>query len=400
MDRPTWRAAKSWPQTGYSIEVPAGAHELVEIQKHLRWGETPWTIDFRPTARALPDVVDFAVVGGGFSGLSAAAWLRRLAPERTVALFEADSIGAGSSGHTGGMSLGETAAGDLPGLGDVLSGFSESLRELNVDCDLALPGATELGRAGAMPDSPIRWNDSGDLRIVREVAGGTIDPGKMVSGLARAAEHHRAILYENARVEDAAFEDPIRLQVAGKQVRAQRVLFATNAQSLELNGLAGRAQSKFTLALATAPLTAQQLEVLGLSSRKPFYTIDFPYLWGRLLNTNGVIFGSGLVHFKDWREVRELDIATGESQTLMDRLEKRVHELHPVLRDVQITHRWGGPILIGEEWQPVFARHPKSSRAIVLGAFSGHGVALSVYLGRWAAEVMLGRRSLPAWDDA
>jgi glycine/D-amino acid oxidase-like deaminating enzyme len=35
---------------------------------------------------------------------------------------------------------------------------------------------------------------------------------------------------------------------------------------------------------------------------------------------------------------------------------------------------------------------------IVLGAYSGHGVAQSVYLGAWAAEAMLGRRELPDWS--
>lgn len=371
----------------------------MEKQNQKRWGETPWSIDFKPIARPIPQEVDFAIVGAGFSGLSAAAWLRQFAPEMTVALFEAESIGAGSSGHTGGMTLAETAAGDLPGLGDVLSGFSEALRDLKVDCDLQLPGASELGRTNTLPDSPIRWSDSGDLRIVREVAGGTIDPGKMVSGLARAADRLGAMIFENVPVEDVAFKDPIRLRVVGNHVRAQCVLFATNAQSLELNGLAGKTQPKFTLALATEPLTPQILETLGLTLRKPFYTIDFPYLWGRLLNSNGVIFGSGLVHFKGWRELRELDIAKNEPLELMHRLEKRVRGLHPALKDIQVTHRWGGPILIGEDWQPVFARHPKSSRAIVLGAFSGHGVALSVYLGRWAAEAMLGRRDLPKWPE-
>jgi glycine/D-amino acid oxidase-like deaminating enzyme len=48
----------------------------------------------------------------------------------------------------------------------------------------------------------------------------------------------------------------------------------------------------------------------------------------------------------------------------------------------------------------VFRRHSSSARALVLGAYSGHGVALSVYLGRWAAEVLLGRRELPAWENA
>jgi glycine/D-amino acid oxidase-like deaminating enzyme len=89
-----------------------------------RWGNTPWTIDFHPVTRALPEEVDFVVLGGGFSGLSAATWLRRLEPRKSVALLEGRSLGAGASGHSGGMTLAESSAGDLPGLGDVLTGFS------------------------------------------------------------------------------------------------------------------------------------------------------------------------------------------------------------------------------------------------------------------------------------
>ncbi len=152
------------------------------------WGQTPWTIDFRPSPASLPDTLDFAVVGGGFTGLAAAAQLRRMAPEKSVAVFERASIGAGSSGHTGGMVLAETAVGDLPGLGDVLAGYSKILRELEVDAGLALPGVWEIGRTATLPDSPISWSDSGNLRAVRQVPGGSVDPGRVVSGLARAAE--------------------------------------------------------------------------------------------------------------------------------------------------------------------------------------------------------------------
>jgi glycine/D-amino acid oxidase-like deaminating enzyme len=377
-----------------------------ESGEKKRWGNPPWVIDFRPRFEfakgvgEIPDVVEVAIIGGGFTGLAAAACLRRIDASKSVVVFEAETIGAGASGYTGGMCLGETAVGDLPGLGDVLSGFSGLLRELEVDCDLSLPGASELARKKGGAKSSIHWNDSGDLHIVKEVRGGNIDPGKMVSGLARAAEKSGAMIFENARVENVEFGEPIRLQVSGREVKARKVLFATNAQSLELSGLAGNAQSKFTLALATEPLSAEQLSEIGLLSRKPFYTVDFPYLWGRLLNTNGVIFGSGLVHFNDWREVRALNIDSGEAGDLMRKLEKRVHEFHPALREVKVTHRWGGPILVAAEWQPIFARHPKSADAIVLGAYSGHGVALSVYLGNWAAEVMLGRRELPNWDVA
>jgi glycine/D-amino acid oxidase-like deaminating enzyme len=364
------------------------------------WGQTPWTIDFRPETGPLPEAVDFAVVGAGFTGLSAAAWMRRLNPEKSVAVFESGAIGAGSSGHTGGLALAETAAGDLPGLGDVLAGFSNILRELDVRCDLSVPGVWELDRASSSSNSPVQWNDSGNLRVAREVPGGTLNPGKLVGGLARSAVQRGAQVFEDACVEDLSFSESTVLRVRGKQVRANHVLIATNAESLELSALAGRAAPKFTLALATEPLTDQQLEVLGLASGKPFYTIDLPYLWGRLLDGNRIIFGSGLVHVKDWRELMTLDVNSGEAAALLGNMVRRVRGLHAALHVVRISHLWGGPILIGEQWRPVFAHHPKSPCVTVLGAYSGHGVALSVYLGCWAAEAAIGQRSLPAWDAA
>ncbi len=363
----------------------------------MRWGVPPWTVDFHPVQRSMPQEVDFAIVGGGFTGLSAAAWLRHLHPQRSVALFEAESIGAGASARTGGMTLAESAAGDLPGLGDVLNGFSKVLIALGIDCDLSLPGAWELGRDNARVDSPVDWTDSGKLRVVDEVPGGSADPGKLVSGLARAADRLGALILKDSRVEKIAFDDPLRLHVRKQEVRARQVLLATNAMSLELNSLANRAEPKFTLAVATAPLTDAQIEKLGLTSRRSFYTVDLPYLWGRLLSSNGVIFGSGLVHLRHWRDMDTLDIATGVPAELFASIEDRIRKLHPALHSVQFTHRWGGPILFANDWRPVFARHPKSAHAIVLGAYSGHGVALSVYLGSWAAEVMLGRRDLPNW---
>jgi len=363
-----------------------------------RWGLPPWTIKFRAEERELPEAVDFAVVGGGFTGLAAAAWLRRVDARQSVAVFETSSIGAGSSGHTGGMTLAETASGDLPGLGDVLGGFSEILRELHVECDLDLPGALEIGRVGILADSPIEWTDSGKLGVTREVPGGTIDPGKMVSGLAKAARQRGALIFESARVENLQHGEPAMLEVRGKHVRARCVLLATNAASLELSGLAKRAQPKFTMAVATEPIPEEQIRRLGLAAGKPFYTVDLPYLWGRVVYESRVIFGSGLVHLEDWRELLALDITIGQAAELLGQLEQRVHELHPVLQDVRLSHRWGGPILIADKWHPAFARHGVNRNVIVLGAYSGHGVALSVYLGAWAAEAMLGKRELPQWD--
>jgi glycine/D-amino acid oxidase-like deaminating enzyme len=361
------------------------------------WGNRPWTVDFRPARSPLPAEVDFAVVGGGFTGLTSAAWLKKLAPEKTVVLLEAGQIGSGSSGHTGGIALAESAAGDLPGLGDVLGGYQRILRELHVDAGLSLPGCYELARTKPLADSPIRWTDSGDLRASKKVPGGTIDPGKTVSGLATAAEEAGVLLFEETSVEQARFTRSVELLTIAGTVHAKKALFATNAFALELSTLQGRAQPAFTTAIMTEPLQDAVLEQIGLGQPKPFYTVDLPYLWGRLLG-QAVIFGAGLVFFEDWRGLNSLDIANGEAAEIFARLEQRVKGLHPALNTVRFTHRWGGPIAIAEGWKPVFERHPQSENAIVLGAYSGHGVAQSVYLGAWAAEALLGRREVPDWS--
>jgi glycine/D-amino acid oxidase-like deaminating enzyme len=360
------------------------------------WGSRPWTIDFRPMRKELPGEMDFAVIGGGFTGLAAAAWLKTLAPEKSVAVFEAETIGAGSSGHTGGMVLAETAVGDLPGLGDVLAGYEAILRKLDVQPDLRLPGVYELGRSKPMNNSPIHWEDSGALRATKEVQGGSINPGKVVSGLARAAERAGVLFFENAAVDDLRFGEVIQLHSAAGVTQAKKILFATNAFALELNGLKGRAQSAFTTAIMTEPLSEKALKESGLAERKPFYTVDLPYLWGKFLD-DALIFGCGLVFFDDWRELYSLNIDEGEALILFDKLEQRIQKMHPAFSEMNFTHRWGGPICIAEEWKPVFEYHPQSRNAIVLGAYSGHGVAQSVYLGTWSAEALLGRRELPDW---
>jgi glycine/D-amino acid oxidase-like deaminating enzyme len=361
------------------------------------WGQPPWRIGFKPENRPLPVKVDIAVVGGGFTGLAAAAWLRDLGPQKTVAVFEAKRLGSGASGRTGGIALAETAAGDLPGLGDVLGGFAGILQKLEVDCELTLPGVWEIARSKGLSNSAIAWQDSGTLRVASEVPGGTVDPGKLLDGLARAGERRGVNLFEGVPVTRVRFEATTKLELPQGEIRAGQILFATNAQALDLSGLAGRAQAKFTLALATEPLRAEQLEALGLAQRKAFYTLDLPYLWGRLLADNGVVFGGGLVDVGHSDELAAIRVASGQAAEKLMSLEQRVRTLHPALRLVEFAHRWGGPIVFGNAFRPFFGWHPRSRHALVLGGYSGQGVTLSVYLGCWAAEVLLGRREPPKW---
>jgi glycine/D-amino acid oxidase-like deaminating enzyme len=370
---------------------------------HPHWGAPPWHIDFAVRSKPIPSSVDFAIVGGGFTGLAAAAWLRRLAPEKSVAVFEADHIGVGASGRTGGMALAESAPGDLPGLGNVLGGLERILAELGIDCDLSLPGAFEIGRGKSLKNSPIQWNDSGTLRVVKKVPGGTLDPGHLVSGLARSADKHGATIIERCPVTQIEWQrSPVAhavVHAGGSQCSAGKILFATNALALELTCLAGRAEPKLTLAVLTEPMDEKRLEAIGLAGGNPFYTVDLPYLWGRCLRDGSVIFGAGLVDADDSLDLTHIDITRGDARNLFESIERRIRNLHPELREIKITHRWGGPILFSENWRPLFMPHPQSKNAIVLGAYAGHGVALSAYLGAWAAEALLGRRTLPSWGS-
>ena len=346
--------------------------------------------------------MDVAIIGGGFTGLAAAAWLRRLDPKLSVAVFEAGRIGHGASGRTGGMVLGETAAGDKPGLGNVLAGFPKILHALKVECDLSLAGAWEIGRQHGLHDSPIAWEDSGTLKVVKRVPGGSLDPGKTVAGLARAAVRSGALIFENHRADKVDWKSHATshatIDFARSKVRAEKILFATNALSLDLAGYdENQSTPRLTLAALTPPVTEKTLAAIGLGERKPFYTVDFPYLWGRVRRDRSIIWGAGLVAAPGSRDLETLDIRTQEPQQSFATLENRVRHLHPAIEHARFTHAWGGPILFRENWTPVFTHHPESKNAIVLGAYAGHGVALSVYLGTWAAEALLEQRDLPAW---
>ena len=190
-----------------------------------------------------------------------------------------------------------------------------------------------------------------------------IDPGKMVSGLARAAEKSGAQIFENVPVEEIEFADPVRLRFSGGQIRARKVLLATNGMSLELSDLAAQRANEIHARRCHRTSRAVQLESLGLASGRPFYTVDFPYLWGRNLRTGGVVFGGGLVHLNDWRELADLDVGSGKSGGTHCAAGIPRPRAAPVLQNVRFTNRWGGPILIANEWRPVFAEHPRSPNA-------------------------------------
>ena len=171
-----------------------------------------------------------------------------------------------------------------------------------------LDGAWEIGRRGGRKSSPIEWQDSGTLRVINEVPGGTLDPGKLVSGLARAAHDAGAAIYEKHALEKVTWDNVPELKLSRGRLRAGKILFATNALSLALTELKRDGHARLTLAALSEPVSDRFLEDIGLAERKPFYTTDLPYLWGRVQHDNSIIWGAGLVTAPRSRNLERVDI--------------------------------------------------------------------------------------------
>src|SRR5262249_11039588 len=122
-----------------------------------RWGRPPWRVEAAPPPAPLPARCDVAVVGGGFTGLSAAYHLAMRGAR--VVLLDAATVGAGASGRTGGIVLEGTAAGPLDGVEHCLDTLASVVAEAEIDSDLSLSGCHELVHRVAPGTLQRFWRD-------------------------------------------------------------------------------------------------------------------------------------------------------------------------------------------------------------------------------------------------
>jgi hypothetical protein len=168
------------------------------------WGEPVWSHPVPVTPSPLPDGwhVDVAVVGAGFTGLATAHFVLQRSPALRLAVFEAQHVGAGASGRTGGLVLEDTAVGPLAGVEDCIATLQELVTTQHIACDLQVDGCWEIGRYGGLPRSPIQWADHGTLEVVHVIPGGAFDPRKFLAGLATIIQRAGGHIFEHVPVPD------------------------------------------------------------------------------------------------------------------------------------------------------------------------------------------------------
>lgn len=358
--------------------------------------------------------VEVAIVGGGFTGLSAA--LHGAEAGAKVALVEAETIGFGASGRNGGqvnpgVKAGETALADRFGeagrtlhrlgqegpdfLADLVARKGLScrfercglIRLAHNEAVLATVRAAgaELRKAGV----PIEELDAkqAERRVgtslyrggYRDPRGASVHPLDLARELARVAAAAGARLFSRSPALSLSREaGRWRIETPGGTLLADRVLVATNAYT---DGLVPRLAETLlpvnSFQIATGPLPPG-LSVLP--GRETVYDSRRLILYFRVSPDGRVMLG-GRASFSSsfTTSAREADYSV---------LEKVLTGIFPQLAGIPISHRWTGLVGITLDSLPHY--HEPEQGLHVLVGYNGRGVALSVRAGAFLGRKLAG----------
>ncbi|RWA65252.1 FAD-binding oxidoreductase [Mesorhizobium sp.] len=357
---------------------------------------------------------DVVIIGGGFTGLSAAAHLAKAGTN--VVLIEAHRFGDGASGRNGGqLGTGQRAwAEDL----EAEYGFSraKSLFDLAEEAkthllDFAAANAIEIdympgqlsvahkrryvddykahaeimaSRFGYPHVSFMDANETAERLGSTRYFGGTRDTGtghihplKLVIGTAKVAAAAGAHLFERMPSTGiAASGGKVRVTTAKGTISAEKCLIAVNAYGGNLEPVsASHIMPIGSFIGATVPLGAESKVLPGGES------VDdsrFVVRYFRRSKDGRLLFGG--------REV----YAVNDPKDIHIHIRRQIADLYPALKDVEITHGWGGYVGITVPRKP-FVREVMPN-VISMGGYSGHGVTLSNFFGKLYAETVAGNR--------
>lgn len=397
--------------------------------------------EHRPPLGADLDV-DAAIVGGGLTGLWTAYHLAVADPSLRIAVLERQHVGFGASGRNGGWCSGLLPVGldrldrlHGPGAGrrlqramfDTVAEVLQTCATEQIDADQAHGGWVALARNPAQVDrlraelatyqahgfaDDITWlsRDEALERVAAtDVLGGlftphcaAVQPALLVAGLADAVERRGVQIFERTPV--VAFEEG-GVRSLHHRVRAAVVLQATEAYGRDLAGQRRQLVPVYSMMVATEPLPARTWAAIGLDGRATFNDARREIIYGQRTADGRLAFGGRGAPYHFGSKIAD---AYDQSTSVKARLTATLVELFPVLRGVEITHHWGGPLGIPRDWHPsvAFDRAHGRGRA---GGYVGDGVAASYLAGRTLADLVVGRRGdlaelpwvnhrSPAWE--
>ncbi|OQM75297.1 NAD(P)/FAD-dependent oxidoreductase [Manganibacter manganicus] len=358
--------------------------------------------------------VDIVIIGGGFTGLSAATHLAKAGTN--VVLIDAHRFGDGASGRNGGQlgtgqrawaeeletEYGLSRAKALFGLAEDAKAHLLEFAETNgIDIDY-VPGQLSVAHKKRYVDDyrrhaelmaerfgypHIKFMDAGETaqRLgsqaffggVRDTGTGHIHPLKLVVGTARVAAAAGAQLFENTKATGISSSGgKVRVTTAKGMITAQKCLLAVNAYGGSLEpASAAHVMPIGSFIGATVPLGEDSTVLPGWEA------VDdsrFVVRYFRKSKDGRLLFGG--------REI----YAVKDPKDIHVHIRKQIAELYPDLKDVEITHGWGGYVGITLPRKP-FVREVMPN-VISAGGYSGHGVMLSNYVGKLYAETVSGNR--------
>ncbi|MEI4485707.1 FAD-binding oxidoreductase [Frigidibacter sp. MR17.14] len=355
---------------------------------------------------------DVAVLGGGYTGLSAALHLA----ERglSVVLLEAHRLGFGASGRNGGqlgsgqrleqgdleaavgredarrlwdlsqeakaLALGLIArhginAGYRPGIAHACRteaevrhshAYAEKLAR-----DYGYDAVQPLDRDGLRTILPSDVYVGGDI----DRGAGHLNPLAYALGLGRAAADAGVRIFERSHVTKIETEGPQPRLVTGEgHVEADHLILAGNGYLGPLAPqVAARVMPINNFIVATEPLGPRVAEVL----REDVAVADTKFVvnYWRLSADGRLLFGGGESYGYRFPDI-------------VKTVRKPMLEIYPGLADVRIDHAWGGTLAITMTRNPAFLR--LGPRVLSASGYSGHGVAMATLAGRLLAEAVAG----------
>ena len=366
---------------------------------------------------------DVAIVGGGYTGLWTALFLKELEPRRKVVVLEQELVGYGGSGRNAGI-VGETIdhshelaiahfgldeARRLARLGrENLDAMETFLRERGIDAGFERRGqlivalrpehlaALEQGREAAESVGSPGWRILSRDETRSELASplyegallaprnGVVDPVRLTEGLRFVAVQAGVRIHERTRVTRLAFRgDRVEISAGAAMLRARKLVLATNAYTHHLRrSLARRFLPLYDYVLVSDPLTAAQRNAIGWRSRRAVVDVRTFFNYYRLTDDGRILWGTSEAAYYPGNRV---DSSCDHSPRHYAALEESFRRHFPQLAGLAFPYRWGGPIASTTRLTPFFGDANGGRLHYGLG-YTGHGIGSTRIAGRILAH--------------